>query len=75
MDQINSGPKIEVPCELCGRYLSITLPGTGREMTLCEVLIYGDQECPTHAGNTFCVMQNFVYNRCSFDKMVGIFTK
>ena len=50
--QINSSVVLEVPCDLCGRYLSITIPL--QVLTLCEVLAFGN-ECPTHAGNKVCV--------------------
>ena len=37
MSQITAGQKIEVECNLEGRYLSVEVPGEGKFLQLCEV--------------------------------------
>ena len=41
--QINANQKVEVTCDLCGQYLSIELPGSGRILHVCEVRAFSGQ--------------------------------
>ncbi|XP_072033286.1 uncharacterized protein [Amphiura filiformis] len=59
MTQINSGPMIEIPCDTCGRYLSVHLPGI---VTICELQAYVDV-CPTHTALPSCAaIRNACYS-------------
>ena len=43
LDQIDEEQKVEVTCDLNGRYLSIELPGSGRTLHMCEVRAFNGQ--------------------------------
>ncbi|XP_072048880.1 uncharacterized protein [Amphiura filiformis] len=54
MTQINSSPIIEMPCEMCGRYLSVHIPDTSpKALHMCELIAYVD-ECQTHTALPSC---------------------
>ena len=62
-DQVMANLKVEVTCDLYGRYLSVDIPGEAT-LTLCEVQAFtgrchGKIQCKGH-GYLHNVLRNFV---------------